>query len=139
MSPRSRTNRAAPEKATPDIAVCPHAVKVLGFRYTIHLRDEEWSRDAEAIGMCSPNREVIYLYEDLSPRQAAETLLHEVFHAVFYAAKLDADAQHHGEEELVGRISSIMHAVMTENPALYFFIARCSHEEVDDWEQEEVK
>lgn len=134
----SRTKRAT-TKDEPAIAKCPHTIKVLGFLYSIILRDEDWVSDANAIGMCSPNRETIYLYEDLPPRQAAETLLHEVFHAAFYAAKLNANEQHLMEEEIVSRVSSVMHAIMTDNPALYFFIARCSHEEVDDWEQEEVK
>lgn len=97
------------------VRVGPHVYEIVGM-----TRSESETRDV--IGECDQDERKIYVRKDLPPHSLAETLLHEILHACWYAGSLeDTDA----EERTVNVLAMQMAMVIRDNPKLMSWIGRC--------------
>jgi hypothetical protein len=103
----------------------PEQIKVGCYTFTI----VDWeSRNAEAerkYGTMSSTELVIKVRTDLGPRHTANTLLHELKHAIFFFFNLDTDD---GEEHVVTCLANGMSMVMVDNPDLMAYFAEAFKE-----------
>ena len=95
--------------------VLPATVKV-GYRtYRIEIWDTLEAMGANRYGECSHTARCIRVDVRHGPVQAAETLLHEILHAVWTIQMLKDDD---GEERAVSAVSNGLTAVWIDNPGL---------------------
>lgn len=89
------------------------SLKIVGKRYTI----AKAKRASEALighnGMCRSNQLSIHFADDLPPDEQADTVLHEVIHAVDH--QMDTELT----ETQVRRIATGVVAVFKDNPKFY--------------------
>jgi Zn-dependent peptidase ImmA (M78 family) len=85
---------------------------------------ERWpSKTAQAQaadGMHDPINAIIYVNEDRTGYDQLDTLLHEILHACFYVA--DIDAEKDGEERIVTRLASTLVQAWRDNYDLRKFL-----------------
>lgn len=67
----------------------------------------------ECRGDCIPTKETIRITTGLSKLTTVETLMHEVFHAIYYSWSLEDEDK---EERVVSLISTAFAAVLLDNP-----------------------
>lgn len=102
----------------------PRVIRVLGQEFMVRVvsRDEAISRDAthSTIGQTNLNLQTITIRgpEDLSPHQAADTLLHEVLHCVVYLFNLNPYINEDADEDFVHAMAPALLHTLRENPAL---------------------
>lgn len=87
----------------------PASLSILGKRYAVIARRKDGSR---AFGSTDVMLSEIEIAEHLSQDEAAETLLHEVIHAVCYAFCVEL------EEDDLSRLSAGLYAALVANPGL---------------------
>ena len=93
----------------------PHQVKVLNLDYTIEWCGADWAEVAEAQGHWSPANRRISIQE-AAPQIMADTLLHEILHALHSAmGLLDTST----EEEFTTRTATALCTVWRDNPKLF--------------------
>ncbi len=96
----------------------PDKIKVSGFTIAI----EEWESSEAAAqgkyGMFSPHQLKIQVDTSIDPQIVAETLLHEVLHAIFWANIIDTTLD---EEPVVEKTSLGLFQVLRDNPNLIKF------------------
>lgn len=94
----------------------PEGIDVLGFDYKVKSMSKKTSLEYGASGLCFRDKKVISIYEKGTPADAvAETLLHEVMHAVYFEMGITEGAS---EETTVRAMSRGLYAVLRANPAL---------------------
>lgn len=103
----------------------PKKVKVVGKTYSI-TEDDFLFQDGHASGICKPwKTEIRIASGELDPQQVQDTLLHEVFHAVFSEMGLTTDFKEDDDEEkIVRRMATGWLQVMQDNPQLVKFLAK---------------
>lgn len=85
-------------------------VKVAGVEYKIQVK-ELVDNDPNVYGSCVYHDAHIEIRKGLSKGRAEQTLIHELLHATFFEAGYRGD----GYEELVERLSVVLHQVLKEN------------------------
>lgn len=77
------------------------------------------ARDMEADGIYSPSRRAIEIDPNLTPPDQAETLIHEILHALWHYMGLPEKAP---EERVVEALSLGLATVLRDNPELHAMI-----------------
>lgn len=93
----------------------PDAVRVMGRNYLIIFEDDSLL-GTENLGLCNNSQCIIIVKDGQHPIEEADTLLHEIFHAVWYCMSISMGAV--DEEVVVRRMASGMMGVMMDNPKL---------------------
>jgi hypothetical protein len=105
----------------------PHSVRIGAVRYSIEMVDRAMLGDHGRLGDCNPNTATIRVADSRPPAVIAETLIHEVLHAVMDDAGMDMDKD--DEERLVSGLSPRLAALIADNPALMGSLADMLSEE----------
>lgn len=92
-------------------------VKVGPFRYRVRRTRR---MDENLYGHCDHEKQEILLRAGLVHDQAADTLLHEVLHAVFFVSHNGRPPKR--EEKLILRITPVLLAVLRDNPELIAYL-----------------
>ena len=84
-------------------------LKIIGKTYTIQYASVDLMEDKQ--GDCAPDKCRIWITEDQHPDQEADTRLHEVLHAIWYAMGLPRN----NEERIVSQLATGLLAVLKDN------------------------
>lgn len=113
----------------------PKAISV-GYRtYGVNPLETADHEMTEKYGWCDKVNNQIYIYTNSEPMVVADTLVHEVLHAVWFYMGLD---DKHDEEAVVNRLATGLSTVMYDNPDLVDFIKYCIDLTDEDDEEEET-
>jgi len=93
----------------------PNAVRVMGRNYVV-CYEEDALLGTENLGICNNHQCIIVIKEGQHPVEEADTLLHEIFHAVWYCMSISEGGAM--EEQVVRRMASGMLSVIMDNPHL---------------------
>jgi hypothetical protein len=101
----------------------PSGVRVNAFDFKIEKWEPAAAERARRYGECSIVDQIIRIRTDFSsPEKAADTLLHELSHAIWWAHGIDdADA----EERTVNLTTTGWTALYRNNPWLLTWLSRC--------------
>lgn len=94
----------------------PEKLKILGKPFQVKWVSE--GLDAELVGECDSDKQVISIRDGQPLEQSQDTLLHEVIHAIDEA--VDAGLK----ESQVKRLATGLLAVLKENPKMGAFLRR---------------
>lgn len=98
----------------------PTSVKVGAWNYQIELWDTNEAIGQAASAECSTMAKIIHIRESDTRKRAAQNLLHEILHAVYYEWNMSAgDAQ----ERVVSTMADGLAAVWHDNPGVMRWIA----------------
>lgn len=105
----------------------PTSVEVGPFRYEVSIDPDELahtcrSEHADLMGHTNHRHLRIVLDVSLAPDMLAETLMHEVLHAVFEVNGLSDEWGAEREEAVVRRTSPMLVEVLRRNPELVAFV-----------------
>ena len=93
-------------------------LKIGHFRYTVRGMGDEEAEERACCGICFCESQVIGIWTGQSPASQADTLLHEIMHAVIHTfGYLHADATM-SEEDICTRMSPGLCMVLRDNPKL---------------------
>jgi hypothetical protein len=96
----------------------PSSVQVGPFDYAVTVDDALPKHDT-CYGHIDLRKQIIYLAPDQGSDQMADTLAHEVLHAVFrMMGRTDTNA----DEAVIGPLSPLLVDVLRRNPALVAFL-----------------
>lgn len=98
----------------------PSEIRVLGRNYQV-VFDYDSPLQISNLGTCDNGRMLIAIKDSQHPVEEADTLIHEIYHAIWYCMHV-AD-QGVGEEEIVRRLASGFTAVLMDNPQLLKYLA----------------
>lgn len=101
------------------VAGLPKSVKVGPYDVKIVERDEEWSDAVHAVGMFFGDKLQIEINVYRDAMFVLDTLLHEIFHAIFNVYDLADDDR---EEKIVTVGATAFTQVFRDNPALTRFM-----------------
>lgn len=93
----------------------PDAVRIMGRNYVVIYEDDSLL-GTENLGLCNNSQCIIVVKDGQHPVEEADTLLHEIFHAVWYCMSISSGGA--AEEEVVRRMASGMLGVIMDNPQL---------------------
>ena len=93
----------------------PKQIKVAGHVYKIQLMNKAWANDASRWGQCDCDEMIIRLAKGMRGSRRAETLLHEVLHAVYNVYNVGSART---EEDIVTLLSTGLHQVLVDCPEL---------------------
>ena len=93
----------------------PNQIRVMGRNYVV-LYEDDSLLGTENLGMCNNHKCLIIVKEGQHPVEEADTLLHEIFHAVWYCMSISNGGA--DEEAVVHRLASGMLQVIMDNPHL---------------------
>ena len=93
----------------------PESIKVAAQKYDIVSEDESWYWKTGYRGVCNHDDGIIRIAEILDNQRKKTTLIHEIFHAIFYEYNLqDGDK----EERIVTTFATGWAQVLQDNPEL---------------------
>jgi Zn-dependent peptidase ImmA (M78 family) len=93
----------------------------IGYRdYKVETWPSKTAQTHGANGLCDPINAIIYVNEDRIGYDALDTLLHEILHACFHVA--DIDAEKDGEERIVTRLATMLVQTWRDNYDLRKFL-----------------
>jgi hypothetical protein len=95
----------------------PESIKILGCDYTV-IEEERISRDSYVYGEVDHVNQVIKLSKELKRQLKAETLLHEIIHAVLFKLR---EEELFNNEHFVNSMSVMLLQVFRDNPDLFPF------------------
>jgi len=103
------------------VAGLPKSVKVGPYDVSIVERDESWTEEVHAVGMfeSAKLRIEVNVYRDAV--YVLDTLIHEIFHAIFFTYDLADDDK---EEKVVTVGATAFTQVLRDNPTLTTFMHR---------------
>ena len=105
---------------------CPPKVKVGYKDITINLVRSDFSKQTDCYGEYQHRANKIEIQQDLTPDDFANTLLHEVLHAVVYEHSLTVDGNvlstDSNEEIVVNSITNGLMTVFKDNPWFLKFL-----------------
>ena len=91
---------------------------------------KEWSEaelvTTESFGQCDKQRGIIYVCAHLDPVVVADTLLHEILHAVWHEYGCQDDDR---EERIVHTLASGLIQVMRDNPSAIRYLLKLTKED----------
>ena len=93
----------------------PASIKVLNLDYHVVWCDADWRDQTDSHGQHSYARQTIRIQRTL-PQVEADTLLHEVLHAIADGMSLDDNCT---EEDFVSRIATGLTTVWRDNPKVF--------------------
>ncbi len=108
--------------ANPDDLSLPKSVAVGGFVYTIHPWDHDEAVASNLLGYCDNVKTYIKIADGLNYQLRAEVLLHEVMHAIFRQAGVDAAPE--AEEKIVSGMTYGLIGVIRHNPDFMPYLKR---------------
>lgn len=91
----------------------PALVKVLGRDYSISYEAPSPLNNS-FLGLCDNNRQAIYVEDYQTSVEEADTVLHEVLHAIRYMAKVEIDPEL--EERMVAALATGLISIFHDNP-----------------------
>ena len=91
----------------------PEIIKVSGHYYHVSLEDDNWSNQTGCWGQCDKLTQTLRIAKSLPPALFADTLWHEIGHAVFHHYNVPGE-----EEATVAPYSEGTFQVLRDNPAL---------------------
>ena len=97
----------------------PSKVKVGHVTYRLTVWPADFTPE-DRWGECDRVGAVIRIRDNHTGPRGAETVLHEVMHAIYHEADLSAQD---GEERMVTRLSSMLATVLHDNPKLLEWIS----------------
>jgi len=101
----------------------PKKIRIMPLDYEILLMDEEEKRQGKYLGQCKNNEAKITIDERYNSQVQANTLLHEVLHAVsHHMGKFDLTNEQ--EEKVVEGMATGLCVVMRDNPKLFPLIQK---------------
>lgn len=99
----------------------PNSVRVMGRIYLIEYLPSN-TLGTECVGLCDHRKLLISIMDGQHPVEEADTLLHEVMHAVFFAMSIAEGGA--DEEQVVRRMATGLMSIFMDNPAfLKYFSA----------------
>ena len=105
---------------------CPPKVKVGYKDITINLVRSDFSKQTDSYGEYQHRANKIEIQQDLTPDDFANTLLHEVLHAVAYEFSLTCDGNvlstDSNEEIVINSITNGLMTVFKDNPWFLTFM-----------------
>jgi hypothetical protein len=124
MANDTKVVRLKPKSADPEAENgLPEGVRIGPYDYTIRAMDRIEVLESGAMGMCDEEFNVISLAVDSQPIHLAETVIHEILHALWGAADLP-DEGPVDEERIVTALAKGILQVARDNPAVLAFIAQ---------------
>lgn len=97
----------------------PKALRVLGKPYVVTYEDLSGQGN---LGLCHNPEHEIDIHEGQPPIEEADTLLHEVMHAIFY--QMGIGLSYKQEEHVVRRLATGLTAVFQDNPSFLKYLAK---------------
>lgn len=94
----------------------PKKVRILGREYKIKFTEE-----ITELGLCSPWKCKIQVQEDQHPVEEADTVLHEIMHAL--CALMNLNLTDEVEEHVVRKLATGLTQVFVDNPHLLVYLA----------------
>lgn len=91
----------------------PEKIKIGAFTYKIEGWHPPAAQASNCYGQFSHHEKVIRVDTSNDAQQIRETLLHEIFHAIYYVWGLDDKDE---EERIVSQYGTAFTAVMADNP-----------------------
>lgn len=100
----------------------PRSAKVGPFKYAIYRTDRADTLD-EADGVCWTKIHEIHVVDDMSPLLTKERLVHELLHAVWDVAFVDApDSWDRMEERFIRQMAPGLLGLLRENPCVVAYL-----------------
>lgn len=99
----------------------------IGYR-TYHFKawGEAEVATTESFGQCDRQRGIIYVCDQFDPAVVADTLIHEVLHAIWHEYGMQDDDK---EERTVHMMATGLTQLFRDNPALIRYLLRQTREE----------
>tara|TARA_Y100001938_G_scaffold135908_1_gene198116 strand:- start:3774 stop:4097 length:324 start_codon:yes stop_codon:yes gene_type:complete len=94
----------------------PKRIRVLNLSWKVDFVDKGVSKASESLGWCDYETQTICIFEDQTPESMADTFLHEILHALFYAMGIEPTGD---EENVITRISTGLCTVWSTNPLAF--------------------
>ncbi|AUO78191.1 hypothetical protein RSEGYP2_32 [Ralstonia phage RsoP1EGY] len=98
-------------------ALRPHSLRIMGRKFRVSYKDD---LDGD-LGYCEPTKCKIEIENGQHPVEEADTVLHEVLHAVFYLMDIGLSAEE--EEHVVRKVVTGLTQVFQDNPRLLTYLA----------------
>lgn len=98
----------------------PSEVRVGGFTYKVYERSD-FVKNQGAFGTCDNDLSIIMIGRDLTKAMQLNTLIHEIFHAIYYVYSIQDNDE---EERVVNTFANGWHQVLNDNPQLVNYIKR---------------
>jgi len=109
------------------IRVGPHTITIVSDQADMNRRSVEGKHDLD--GQFDHRKNEIAVHPGQHPDQQAETLLHEILHAVFGFTKLDDLSN---DEDVVNRLAPALLDTLRRNPALVMYLMGWSGDWAED-------
>ena len=90
-------------------------IKIAARTFTVSPMTETEFNAGDCVGYTQPNAGKIAIYPDIPPDHQAETLIHELIHAAWYAYGLPAKAT---EEQVAQGLGAAFAQILRDNPLL---------------------
>lgn len=108
----------------------PQSILVGSAKYDVHWSEESWTyqmksrnlRTTELLGTTDVVKEAMWINPEASDNQKADTLLHEVLHAIVGTAGIELAGSGDTEERAVSVISPWLLLVLKTNPELIAYL-----------------
>jgi Zn-dependent peptidase ImmA (M78 family) len=97
----------------------PEVVRILGRNYVV-VFEADSALGTNNLGTCDTQKCVIAIRENQHPVEEADTLIHEIMHAVWYCMSIAEGGA--DEEAVVRRMASGFAAVLMDNPILLDYL-----------------
>lgn len=101
------------------IKLRPIKVRIMGRDYVV-VFDSDSLLGLENLGTCNNHNCVIAVKDGQHPVEEADTLIHEIMHAIWYTMHISGSGA--GEEEVVRRMASGFMGVLMDNPDLLKYL-----------------
>ena len=101
----------------------PNKIKVLAMDYTVKAMTTNEAASKGRYGECDSNLLEIRIDPQWKPQKKAETLLHEMLHAISNSMALDA-SEFKSDEDMVHPMASGLAAVIRDNPKTFQAIVK---------------
>lgn len=95
------------------VLICPDTIRVFGRTYTFNY-ETAGGLGQDRVGSCDNLHQIITIDAQQSLVEEADTVLHEVMHAIFYTMKIGLDID--TEEKVVSALASGLVGVFQDNP-----------------------
>lgn len=101
-------------------APCPRTIRIFGRTYTINIERAN-GLGQDRIGSCDNINQIITADALQSPIEKADTILHEVLHAIVWTMKIQIEGDQ--EEAVVSALATGLLGVFQDNPEFVRFLS----------------
>jgi hypothetical protein len=110
------------EHKVPDEVTVPNSIKIGPYRYQVKVTSlDPFGAGDINYGITQREHQVILLEEEQADDAMADSLLHEVLHAIIFVSGYN-EMNNDEEEDLVARISPFLLSVIRDNRAFIRFL-----------------